>query len=588
MTKFENSVIKDICYHGTSSESFTVLDKSKIQKNPEDGDAGYFGWGFYLTTDKDYAEEYGDNILAFKVNIQNPFTTDKESYRELVEFLFKDCNQLQTRVKETLGVINMIGHERGDFFEANNSRELLEKCKELYNKYREANISSKYLREMRDVLSELALNEDNWLNGLFFYFGRELFHYITMMGYDGIIAQGGKEIVVYETEQLQPVDDMQEDLELDVLPLPDWERGGEQYTKELEDSLRSNPDVTHYEIYQKIYPERRASVWYNDGGLFFLRYKDLLEVWFYRGGEIWIYRDEDDEEGISSVEDLEGEGVYTDRQYYAYMNEDDKWGNGWADDNTAYFGFVVTPLKNNPNQRDEFYAYDIGYEDWSELDEIIPIDWVFEKLIPEFIEDNPEYFTEDGGDKEEDSKEEVTEEVKPVKKHITKAEVLKNVIDEFGYITTDNLTDAIYLLPNGKILDTKGHNNKSQHENVAKYISEKYKMSDMDENNGSKFMSDISAMRITPWIPAMFIPEAMLTEKQEDALYDILVKLLPKVSKDSPLMIASPDGQQIEYRKVDNPEDIITSILGYQVLGILKESAQLKGSEMKFLKRIRG
>ena len=108
MIDFENSKIKDICYHGTNSESFTVLDKTKIQKDPEDGDAGYFGWGFYLTTDKEYAEEYGDNILAFKVNIQNPFDFTKVNSEELVDFLFKDCKSLDKRLKETLYIIRNI------------------------------------------------------------------------------------------------------------------------------------------------------------------------------------------------------------------------------------------------------------------------------------------------------------------------------------------------------------------------------------------------------------------------------------------------------------------------------------------------
>ena len=79
-----------------------------------------------------------------------------------------------------------------------------------------------------------------------------------------------------------------------------------------------------------------------------------------------------------------------------------------------------------------------------------------------------------------------------------------------------------------------------------------------------------------------------LTEEQENTLFDVLMALAPKVSKDSPLMIASKDGQQIEFNNIDNPEDIITSILGYQVFGILKENVQLKGSEMKFLRRING
>ena len=82
-------------------------------------------------------------------------------------------------------------------------------------------------------------------------------------------------------------------------------------------------------------------------------------------------------------------------------------------------------------------------------------------------------------------------------------------------------------------------------------------------------MLELGAMRITPWIPAMFIPKH-ITKKQEDALYDIIVKLKEKVSEDSPLMISTEDGeQQIEFDKIENPVDVINSILGYNLFGVL-------------------
>ena len=83
-------------------------------------------------------------------------------------------------------------------------------------------------------------------------------------------------------------------------------------------------------------------------------------------------------------------------------------------------------------------------------------------------------------------------------------------------------------------------------------------------------MLELGAMRITPWIPAMFIPE-VITESQEDALYDILMSLSTKVNEDNPLMVSTVDGsQQIEYTEIKNPEDIITDIEGYQLFGVLK------------------
>ena len=42
-------------------------------------------------------------------------------------------------------------------------------------------------------------------------------------------------------------------------------------------------------------------------------------------------------------------------------------------------------------------------------------------------------------------------------------------------------------------------------------------------------------------------------------------------------MLSNIDGNQfIEYNKVKNPEEIINSILGYQIFGILKESKSKK------------
>ena len=51
-------------------------------------------------------------------------------------------------------------------------------------------------------------------------------------------------------------------------------------------------------------------------------------------------------------------------------------------------------------------------------------------------------------------------------------------------------------------------------------------------------------------------------------------------------MVLSEDGKQfIEYSKVKNPEEVITAILGYQILGILKEHLA-PGKEMRFLNKL--
>lgn len=577
MTPFKDSKLKDICYHGTSSEYFTVLDKSKIQKNPEDGDSGYFGWGFYLTTDKNYAEEYGDTILAFYVNIQNPFDFTDIHSKDLVDFIFSDCKNLKLRVKETLRVINQIGREAFEF-ETANSKELLTKCMKLYANYKDKEVDDKFIDDVKDVLIELALDVNNWLNGLFFYFGRELFHYFTIHGYDGVITPGGKEVVVYETKQLKPISNLGEDLDFQIASLPDWKSGADAYTNRILDSLKSNSKVSNIRLSCKFYPERKESVWYEGEDTFLqFTYDNKIEVSFYVGGDLEIYRYDNDEHPILSVDDLEADFIWNDKQYYDFLRDGDKLSNGLCDNNTVYFGFILS-LEAKDNIRDtDFYGYELGYEDSYNLDEVFaergnPLGWLFDNCIPEFIQEHPEYFSEN--DIEEDfdleNNSKVKEKVSSKVKHVTKGQILKDVIHTFGYVDVESLSDAVYLLPNGKILDTKGDSDKSQHENVANYISAKYKMDDLDENQGSKLMQDLGVMRITPWIPALFIPER-LTEKQEDTLYNILVKLSSKISKDSPLMVSTSNGdRQIQFEHIDNPEEVITSILGYYVFGVLK------------------
>ena len=508
---FENSKLTKICYHGTNSDSFTVLDKSKIQKNPEDGDPGYFGWGFYLTTNKDYAESFGDNVLEFKVNIQNPFDFSDVNGEEIVDFIFEDCKNLKLRVNQTLRVINQIGRGLSWDFDTDNSEELLYECRKLYNTYRGKEVDSEFIDDEKKVLVKLSKDVGNWLNGIFYYFGRELFHYFTKNGYDGVIALGGEEVVVYETEQLEPV--IHEDLDFDEVEI-DWESGSDEYTKRIIDSLERHPEVTDIKLYiDKFYPKRLESIWYA-GGLLTFRYKDLLDIYFYCGGDLIVFRDEDDDDPMRYIEDLEDEGIFTDDDYYDFLKRTDAYNNGLVDDNSKYFGFAVTPLKNNEHGA-EFYAYDMGYDDYYNLHEIFdsksddPVDWIFSSLIPEFINEHPEYFTEE--DKHEENT--LQEKTNEVKKHITKGKVLSDVISTFGTISVDKLTDAVYLLPNGNILDTKGSNEKSQHENVADYISKKYNINDKDEDGGSKLMLELGAMRITPWIPAMFIPKH-ITKKQ--------------------------------------------------------------------------
>ncbi|MBP5469536.1 MAG: hypothetical protein J6Z11_09870 [Candidatus Riflebacteria bacterium] len=77
--------------------------------------------------------------------------------------------------------------------------------------------------------------------------------------------------------------------------------------------------------------------------------------------------------------------------------------------------------------------------------------------------------------------------------------IFTDVIQTFGYINNPTKVDACYVLRNGNFLDTQGNFPTHQHINIAKYISETYKINDLNTmNNGSNFMMNIcGAIKIT-------------------------------------------------------------------------------------------
>jgi len=77
--------------------------------------------------------------------------------------------------------------------------------------------------------------------------------------------------------------------------------------------------------------------------------------------------------------------------------------------------------------------------------------------------------------------------------------IYKDVIQHFGFVDNPSSVAAVYILRNGKFLDTCGGYPNHQHINIATYISQKYKIDDVDQlSNGSKFMlAACGAVRIT-------------------------------------------------------------------------------------------
>ena len=91
----KNSNFPNILYHG-SNESFEEFEKKKGKRN-----YGIFGEeeveanGFFFTTNKEYAKEYGKNVITAYVRVNNPLIGTKEAqYGELTGQRLKDANYI--------------------------------------------------------------------------------------------------------------------------------------------------------------------------------------------------------------------------------------------------------------------------------------------------------------------------------------------------------------------------------------------------------------------------------------------------------------------------------------------------------------
>ena len=80
-----------------------------------------------------------------------------------------------------------------------------------------------------------------------------------------------------------------------------------------------------------------------------------------------------------------------------------------------------------------------------------------------------------------------------------KNNVLTKLIDVFGTLPTAADADATYILPDGRILNTKGPEDaNSQHINIARYLKLYFNIGEAIEEDGSTFMNEINAIRVTP------------------------------------------------------------------------------------------
>ena len=120
--------------------------------------------------------------------------------------------------------------------------------------------------------------------------------------------------------------------------------------------------------------------------------------------------------------------------------------------------------------------------------------------------------------------------------------IYKDVIQQFGYVNNPASVDAVYVLRDGNFLDTCGGFQNHQHINVAKYISQTYKINDLNElNNGSNFMlNTVGAVKITCWnggkgIKGIYLPRYELTGAQYDAIEEFIARIAKFVTEEWPL-----------------------------------------------------
>ena len=162
--------------------------------------------------------------------------------------------------------------------------------------------------------------------------------------------------------------------------------------------------------------------------------------------------------------------------------------------------------------------------------------------------------------------------------------IYRHVINKFGYVNNPASVDAVYILRNGKFLDTCGGYPDHQHINVAEYISKKYNINDINVlNNGSNFMMNIAgAVKVTCWdqgkgIKGIYLPKAPLKAEQYDAIEEFIDQVKKYVTKEWPLWVTTYDDRhQIEYTKSDELKDrVIEDIDHYYYYGKLELTENL-------------
>lgn len=151
MSNIKEKGIEIIAYHGTNNE-FYCFDESYI--GTSSGNLGFFGKGFYFSKDKNIAECYGD-VKTVKLTLSNPF------------FIQGIINE------ETGEILNQIT-DTWAFYEGLTEREVYNGLASLIPEYPE-------------VAENMA-----WV--------------LDILGYDSVVFSDYKEIVCFDSDNIEIID----------------------------------------------------------------------------------------------------------------------------------------------------------------------------------------------------------------------------------------------------------------------------------------------------------------------------------------------------------------------------------------------
>lgn len=218
-----------------------------------------------------------------------------------------------------------------------------------------------------------------------------------------------------------------------------WQEGSAELMAKIKNAYESNPNVSDFKFHQDVYPARDYCLWYDFGSIFSFVYKNRIRLEFFRSGDMCIYLNDDEDNGITSVEELEELGIYTDEALVEVVNDD----YGWEED-YSYIQMDAVLLWPDGSQERDCYSWDWNFEDLHSIEEIANAEHTFSDLedwIPDLEDDNDDWRdawrdAENGEPIEEDIKEADPEDDAD---YLSKEEKCKLALSEYLEVDSDNI-----------------------------------------------------------------------------------------------------------------------------------------------------